>query len=120
MSVISSPLARLTSGSRRTGRGLVGVARLTGGKVGRAAASAVEAGPRRRNGGDVSNGPRRLPPSWRGGRLGPGDPRCGRAPSPHPGEASLRRRGVARACVSIGSRRRACRRSRFQTTGASP
>ena len=72
-----------------------------GRKVGRAAASA-----------------RRLPPSWRGGRLGPGDPRCGRAPSPHPGEASLRRRGVARACVSIGSRRRACRRSRFPTTGA--
>ena len=26
--------------------------------------------------------PRRLPPSWRGGRLGPGDPHCGRAPGP--------------------------------------
>ena len=34
--------------------------------MGRAAASAVEAGPRRQNGGDVSNGPRRLRPRrWR-------------------------------------------------------
>ena len=42
-----------------------------------------------------------------------------RAATPHPGEAGRRRRGVARrAWVSIRSRRRACRWSRFPTAGA--
>ena len=47
---------------------------------------------------------------------------CGAA-HPHPGEAGLRRRGVARrvrSCVSIGSRRGACRRSRFTDCRGSP